>query len=111
MRPTRSATSAASVTSTARPSRTSSWQPADAADVTGPGTAPTGRPSAAAVRAVLRAPLRSAASTTTVPVAMAAMSRLRCRNRERVGADPGGTSLTTAPSSTSAAMSAWWPCG
>ena len=42
------------------------WQPALAADVTGPGTAPTTRLSSSARRAVLSDPERSPASTTTV---------------------------------------------
>ena len=53
----------------------------------------------AAQLAVLSAPLRTAASTTTVPRAMAAISRLRARNRMRVGAQPGAASETTRPTS------------
>src|SRR5690625_1656568 len=66
-------------------------------EVTGPGTAPNGRPSFTACRAVLSAPERKAASTTTVPRARAAIKRLRVRNRARVGAEPGGSSLTISP--------------
>ena len=75
------AASAALVTSTASPARMRTWQPADIADVTGPGTAITGRPSSLARRAVTIVPLRRAASTTRVPRASAAMTRLRARNR------------------------------
>ena len=91
MRPTSSSTSSTRVTSTA-PSRIIRWQPADRPEVTGPGTAITGRPSARASAAVRWAPLRSPASTTTVPAARPAMSRLRTRNRCRAGTDPGGYS-------------------
>ena len=45
---------------TSAPPRSSAWQPTDADDVTGPGTAHTVRPSARAQAAVLAAPLRSA---------------------------------------------------
>lgn len=48
-------------------------------------------------RSVLSDPERNPASTTTVPVASAAMIRLRARNLGRVGAEPGGTSVSTAP--------------
>ena len=65
--------------------------------VTGPGTAITTRESRSACPAVLSAPLRAAASTTTVPRPSAAMTRLRSRNRTRVGRHPGGSSDTTAP--------------
>src|SRR5690606_5880427 len=68
-------------------------------EVTGPGTAMTGRPSRRAHAAVLRAPLRQPASTTTVPADNAAISRLRARNRYRAGVVPGGYSLTTRPDS------------
>ena len=50
----------------------------------------------AAQPAVLSAPLRRAASTTTVPRVNAAMTRLRLRNRTRVGDRPGASSETTA---------------
>lgn len=43
--PYNSRTSAADVTQTASYSRSRRWHPADDADVTGPGTAPNGRPS------------------------------------------------------------------
>jgi len=60
-------TSSAQVTQVAWPSRISWWHPPDVLEVTGPGTAITGRPSSRACRAVFSAPLRSPASTTTVP--------------------------------------------
>ena len=62
-----------------------------------PGTAITSRPWAAAVAAVLRAPLRRPASTTTTPSLNPEISRFRTRNRCRAGGVPGGYSLTTAP--------------
>ena len=112
MTPASSRTSAASVTHTATPSRSSRWQPADAIDVTGPGTAPTGRSSRAAWCAVLIAPERHAASTTTVARPAAAISRFRCRNRLLVGRLPGGTSDTSAPpASTTASSSRAFPAG
>jgi hypothetical protein len=43
------------------------------------------------------APLRSAASITTVPRLRAALIRLRTRNLGRVGLRPGGYSLIVAP--------------
>ena len=82
-------TSSTSVTSTAYPSRQAWWHPAEVMLVTGPGTTPTGRAYSAAVRAVLSDPERRPASTTTVPAVIVAMSRLRVRNRDRVGALPG----------------------
>ncbi len=110
--PASSTTSSASVTHTATPSRSSRWHPVDAIDVTGPGTAPTGRESSAARDAVLSEPERQAASTTTVARANAAMSRLRSRNRTRLGTDPGGTSETTAPpDSTTERSSSTFPAG
>ena len=75
----------ASTTHTASNSRSSRWHPADAGLVTGPGTAPSGRPSAAACPAVLSEPDRMPASSTTVASLAAAISRLRCRNRHFVG--------------------------
>ena len=57
----------------------------------------TGRWIRAAQLAVLSAPLRTAASTTTVPLPSAAITRLRARNRVRMGAQPGASSETTAP--------------
>ena len=98
-RPICSTTSSASVTRTAPPSRTSRCTPADATEVTGPGTPITSRWQRSAQLAVLSAPLRSAASTTTVPRVSAAIRRLRMRNRGRRGVDPGGTSLITSPAS------------
>src|SRR5690606_34216036 len=102
----------ASVTHTAAPSRRSRWHPADAIDVTGPGTAPTGRESSAARTAVLSDPERHAASTTTVAPATAAIRRLRSRNRTRLGTEPGGTSETTAPPDpTTSRSSSVFPAG
>jgi len=77
--------SAAQVTHVAPQSLMIRWQPADCRDVTGPGTAISGLPSSAACRAVFSAPLRSPASTTTVPQVSAAMTRLRTRNLSRAG--------------------------
>ena len=57
--------------------------------MTGPGTHITCRCRLSAHPAVLSAPLRSAASTRTVPRVSAAIRRLRARKRGRVGAEPG----------------------
>ena len=84
----------ASVTIRARPSPMSWWGPVLAALVTGPGIAPTLRPKSYACRAVCSAPERTPASTTIVVFDRAARSRLRARNRCRVGVAPGGVSLT-----------------
>ena len=94
---TSSRTSLPRVTSVASRVRISSWTPSDGALVTGPGTPITGRLTSDAQFAVLSAPLRTAASTTTVPSEAAAIIRLRARNRSLVGAQPGGTSDTTTP--------------
>ena len=81
----------------AAPDLISWWTPWDCALVTGPGTPIRGRLRRSAQFAVLSAPLRRAASTTTVPRVRAAIRRLRARNRRRVGAHPGAASDTIAP--------------
>ena len=96
---TASRTSSPDVTSSASRVRISWWAPADGALVTGPGTPISTRPSPPDQLAVFSAPLRIAASTTTVPRASAAISRLRARNRIRVGAQPGAASEITSPTS------------
>ena len=83
-------TSAALVTRAARWSRIGAWQPADVAEVTGPGTAINGRPKLMACWAVLKVPLRTAASMITVPRPRAAMIRFLSRNWDRAGLVPGG---------------------
>ncbi len=95
--PDASTTSTALDTSCASPSRIIRWHPVDDAEVTGPGTAITGRPNFRAQLAVLRAPLRQPASTTTTPSDNAATSRFLARNRNFAGVVPGGYSLITAP--------------
>ena len=67
---------------------------ADIAEWIGPGTAMTCLEHSTAQLAVLRAPDRNAASTTTVPLESAAINRFRARNRIRVGRAPGGSSET-----------------
>src|ERR1700751_3673326 len=57
-------------------------------EVTGPGTAISGRPWSRAWRGVFSAPLRRAASTTTVPRLSAAITRVRTRNPGRAGGRP-----------------------
>ena len=73
--------------------------PAEAREVTGPGTAPRSRPRSAARSAVISEPERAAASTTTVIPASAAMIRLRAGKVQRQGAAPGGNSEMTRPCS------------
>lgn len=80
-------TSAALVTSLAPP-RMSAWHPADCAEVTGPGTAISGLPRSLAWRAVFMMPPRAPASMMTVPALSAAMRRVRCSSRSRVGLRP-----------------------
>ena len=103
--------SAARVTQLAPHSLMIRWHPADWAEVTGPGTAISGLPRLAACRAVFRAPLRSPASTITVPQPSAAMTRLRTRNRILAGWRPGGHSLTTRPWAAIAANRSACPAG
>ena len=103
--------SAARVTQLAPHSLMIRWHPADWAEVTGPGTAISGFPRSAACRAVFRAPLRSPASTITVPQPSAAMTRLRTRNRILAGWRPGGHSLTIRPCAAIAANRSAWPAG
>ena len=98
MSPTTSSTSAPWVTREAAPRPDQLVHALGLGLVTGPGTPIRWRLSRVAQVAVLRAPLRTAASTTTVPRVSAAISRLRLRNRPRVGAQPGGTSRAPAPS-------------
>ena len=104
-------TSPAQVTQVAPQSLMIRWHPADCAEVTGPGTAISGLPSSAACRAVFSAPLRSPASTITVPRVSAAMVRLRVRNRSRAGCRPGGHSLITRPCAVTSANRPAWPAG
>ena len=91
------ATSSTSRTSrtTAAPAASSPFVPLEKREVTGPGTAPTGRPSWAAKSAVVSEPERSVASTTTVAAASPAMIRLRATKHQRYGVKPGGSSETT----------------
>ena len=79
--------------------------PSDRRVVTGPGTAPTVRPSSAAKSAVVSEPERSVACTTTVAAPSAAMIRLRATKHQRCVSAPGGSSEITAPRSATAACS------
>ena len=63
----------------------------------GPGTAKTSLPWSAARWAVIKEPLPSAASTTSVPSASPLMTRLRCGKFCRRGPARGGNSETSAP--------------
>ena len=63
----------------------------------GPGRANTSRFCSRASRAVIRVPLRSAASTAATPKLSPLMIRLRTGKCQPSGGDPGGNSLTRAP--------------
>src|SRR5574341_985217 len=93
------------------PSWMSRFVPALASEVIRPGTANTSRPRSPAKPAVISAPLRSAASTTTTPSASAARVRLRtgkCPGSARV---PGAHWETRAPRASMARASAWFSGG
>ncbi len=79
--------------------------------MTGPGTAIRRRRRSLACRAVLTAPLRWPASTTSVPVASAAITRLRTRNLSLLTCRPGGHSLTSTPWAAIASNSSAWAAG
>ena len=80
--------------------------PAESVLVISPGTANTSRPSSIAKSAVMSAPLRSRASTTTVATASPATIRLRAGKRHGAGSTPGAYSETTRPRSAIRAASA-----
>ena len=110
-RPPRARAAARSPAAPSGCSRSSSWQPTDIAEVTGPGTTIAGRLSASTRLMVCVAPLRAAASTSTVPAVAAAITRLRIRNRCRSGSAPGGHSLISRPVSAIRSNSAALPTG
>jgi len=96
--PSDSITSAALVTMLAQPSRTARRQPADLGASTRPGTTIASRPcSSTASRAVMRLPLRRAASTTTTPSASPEMIRFRRGKSPGRGGCASGNSEITAP--------------
>ena len=68
--------------------------PRESCDVISPGTASTSRPSSSARSAVISAPLRSRASTTTVTCASPATILFRAGKRHGAGSTPGGYSET-----------------
>ena len=72
-------------------------QPTDWGRSSGPGTANTARPCSIAQSAVMRAPLRAPASTTTVASASPAMILLRRGKPAGSGRASGGSSAITAP--------------
>ena len=85
------------ISNIACPVAISRFTPAELAEVIGPGTPHTCRPIALAQLEVDRAPERSAASTTTVWLARAAIRRLRIKKYCLRAKVPGGTSLITKP--------------
>ena len=68
--------------------------PRESAEVISPGTASTSRPSSSARSAVISAPLRSRASTTSVACVSPATILLRAGNRHGAGSTPGAYSET-----------------
>ena len=97
--PKPASTSAAEV-SGAAPSLSSPFVPAESADVISPGTANTSRPSSSARSAVISAPLRSRASTTTVAGAEPGDDAVARREAPRRRLDAGcvlGHDQTAAP--------------
>ena len=85
--PIASSTSPAHVTGAA-PSRRRAFAPFERAEVISPGTASTSRPSSSARSAVISAPLRSRASTTTVATASPGDDPVAGREAPRRGRDP-----------------------
>ena len=81
------------------PSFSNAFEPTDRAFVISPGTAKTSLPSSSAKSAVISAPLRSRASTTTTASHRPAMMRFRAGNRHGAGSTPGSYSETTRPPS------------
>ena len=71
--------------------------PAESAEPISPGTAKTSLPSSSARSAVMSAPLRSRASTTTAAAQSPATMRLRAGKRHGAGSTPGAYSETTRP--------------
>ena len=71
--------------------------PLESDDVISPGTASTSRPSSSAKSAVINAPERSRASTTTVARARPAMTLFRAGNLHGAGSTPSSYSETTSP--------------
>ena len=94
----RRSSSTSSVDRTSRaPLRINSRQPALAGLSALPGTANTSRPCSAAWVAVISAPLRAFASTTTTARHRPLMIRLRAGNMPGCGSTVIGVSVTSAP--------------
>src|SRR3989344_9353248 len=73
--------------------------PDEAEEKIGPGTAKTSRPCSRAKRAVIRAPERSRASTTTTPFERPEIIRFRRGKFFFLAGGPGGFSESTSPPS------------
>ena len=108
--PKLSSTSSALVSGVA-PSRSSAFEPTDSELVISPGTANTSRPSSSAKSAVIRAPLRSRASTTTVAAQRPATIRFLAGKRHGAGSTPGGYSETMRPAPATWRASSRWAAG
>ena len=78
-------------------SRRNARQPSDAGAPSGPGTRKQSRPCSSAHDAVISAPLRAGASTTTVASDRPLMTLFRRGNVPRVASTSGASSETTAP--------------
>ena len=76
-----------------------------------PGTAKTERPCSAAIRAVIKEPLFSPASTMTTPREIPLMSRFRDGKLGALGGVPNGNSVTRAPWIATAAASSLFSGG
>ena len=85
------------------PTRSRVFGPTESTEKILPGTARTSRPSSIARRAVINAPDRAAASTTTVARDSPARMRLRSGKWCFRGGVPGGYSVISAPSTASSA--------
>lgn len=79
------------------PSRMRALQPLLSGALIGPGTANTSRPCSSAVDAVISAPLRSGASTTTAAKLRPLRMRLRTGKWDAMGSVPGGYSESSTP--------------
>ncbi len=102
-KPSAASTSSGPRTSVA-PSRMRALQPAALGRSTSPGYASTSMPSDAAQLAVLSAPLRAAASTTTTASAKAAITPLRCKKWAGRAGSSGAYGERTAPPAASDAL-------
>ena len=93
------------------PSLINLWVPVESSEKISPGTAKTSRPCSPARRAVMSAPLRFDASTTTVPSVNPLMIRLRRGKFLGFGLTPIGNSEINAPDASIFSTSARFVAG